>query len=86
MSQEEMERVSGGRAVWRTYFTVDDADHALTRVRALGGTVIHEPVAIGTDGRLAAAEDPSGAAFTMWEPWDHFRGAAFWRARCPGVG
>ena len=77
MSQEEMERVSGGRAVWRAYFTGDAADRALTRVRALGGTVIHEPVAIGTDGRLAAAEDPSGAAFTMWEPRDHFGAQLF---------
>ena len=38
----------------------------------LGRTVIHEPIAIGTDGRLAVAQDPTGAAFTLWEPRDHF--------------
>ena len=73
MSEEEMQRVGGGQAVWRSYFTVGDADDALTRVRSLGGTVIHEPIAIGTDGRLAVAQDTTGAAFTMWEPRDHFR-------------
>ena len=82
MSKEDMERMSGGRAVWRAYFTVDDADRALTRVRDLGGTVIHEPVVIGKDGRLAAAQDPTGAAFVMWEPRDHY-GAQV--AREPGA-
>ena len=72
MSEEEMQRFNGGRAVWRSYFTVGDADDALTRVRSLGGTVIHEPIAIGTDGRLAVAQDPTGGVFTMWEPRDHF--------------
>ena len=72
MSEEEMQRVNGGRAVWRSYFTVGDADDALVRVRSLGGTVIHEPIAIGTDGRLAVVQDPTGAAFTLWEPRDHF--------------
>ena len=71
-SKEDLEGMSGGRAVWRAYFTVEDADQALTRVRSLGGTVIHDPVEIGTDGRLAAAQDPTGAAFAMWEPRDHF--------------
>ena len=77
VSQEDLERMSGGRAVWRTYFTVDDADRALEQVRALGGTVIHEPLAIGTDGRLAAAQDPTGAAFAVWEPRDHFGAQVF---------
>ena len=72
MSEEEMQRADGGRAEWRSYFTVHDAGDALTRVRSLGGTVIHEPIAIGTDGRLAVAQDPTGAVFSMWEPRDHF--------------
>ncbi|MDE0206043.1 MAG: VOC family protein [Candidatus Tectomicrobia bacterium] len=71
MSAEDMQRVSGGRAVWRAYFTVADADQALKRVGDLGGTVIHEPIAIGTDGRVAVAQDPTGATFSMWEPGDH---------------
>ena len=82
MGEEEMQRVSGGRAVWRTYFTVDNADDILVRVRSLGGTVIHEPLAIGTDGRLAVAQDPTGAMFTLWEPRDHAGAQAF---REPGA-
>ena len=76
-SKEEMQRMNGGQAVWRSYFTVDDADDVLTRVRSLGGSIIHEPVAIGTDGRLAVAQDPTGAAFSMWEPRDHFGAQVF---------
>ena len=76
MSEEETERV-GGRAVWRAYFTVDDADQAVARVRALGGTVIQEPAAIVSDGRLAVAQDPTGATFTLWEPRNHFGAQVF---------
>ena len=71
MSAQDMQNISGGRAVWRAYFTVGDADQALKRVGDLGGTVIHEPIAIGTDGRAAVAQDPAGAVFSMWEPRDH---------------
>ena len=77
MSGADLQRMSGGRAVWRAYFTVGDADQAVARVRALGGTVIHEPLAVGTDGRLAAAQDPTGAAFVMWEPRDHHGAQVF---------
>ena len=80
--EEEIQRVSSDRAVWRTYFTVDSVDDGLARVRALGGTVVHEPVAIGTDGRLAVAQDPTGAAFTLWETRDHAGAQAF---REPGA-
>ena len=70
MGEEEMKRL-GGRAVWRCYFTVGSAEDASGRVRSLGGTVIHEPIDIGTDGRLVVAQDPTGAVFTVWEPRDH---------------
>lgn len=70
VGEEELKRL-GGRAVWRCYFTVENAEHAADRVRSLGGTVIHEPIDIGTDGRLAVAQDPTGAMFTVWEPKDH---------------
>lgn len=70
VGEEELKRL-GGRAVWRCYFTVENAEHAAGRVRSLGGTVIHEPIDIATDGRLAVAQDPTGALFTVWEPKDH---------------
>lgn len=70
VGEQELKRI-GGRAVWRCYFTVDSAEEAAGRVRSLGGTVIHEPVDIGTDGRLAVAQDPTGALFIVWEPKDH---------------
>jgi predicted enzyme related to lactoylglutathione lyase len=77
MGEEEMKRVNGGRAVWRGYFTVDNADDTLSRARSLGGAVIHEPITIGTDGCLAVVQDPTGASFAVWEPRNHIGAQVF---------
>lgn len=49
---------------WNVYFEVPDADAALERIVALGGTVLR--AAEDTPyGRLAQAADPTGAAFRL---------------------
>jgi predicted enzyme related to lactoylglutathione lyase len=54
-------------AHWSIYFGVDDTDAALTRVEALGGSVVR--AAEDTPyGRLATAADPSGAQFKLVGP------------------
>jgi uncharacterized protein len=55
----------GGR--WVVYFGVADADVALTRISALGGTVV-ETAEDTPHGRLAAAADPNGAYFKLVAP------------------
>jgi predicted enzyme related to lactoylglutathione lyase len=52
-------------AHWRACFTVESNEAALDRVRALGGTVLLEPLDIG-HGTLAMARDPQGAFFTLF--------------------
>jgi predicted enzyme related to lactoylglutathione lyase len=51
-------------AHWTVYFGVADADAALERVVALGGTML-EPAQDTPYGRVAAVADPTGAAFRI---------------------
>ncbi|MFN8216246.1 MAG: VOC family protein [Solirubrobacterales bacterium] len=49
---------------WMVYFAVADADAALAKVGAAGGSVMFGPVDIPA-GRFAIASDPHGAAFAV---------------------
>jgi predicted enzyme related to lactoylglutathione lyase len=51
-------------AHWMTYFSVDDAEGAIEKVQAGGGTVHFGPVDIPV-GRFAMAMDPWGAGFAV---------------------
>ena len=54
----------GEAPAWSVYWEVEDTDAALARVGALGGTVVSE--AMDTPyGRMAAAQDPTGARFKL---------------------
>ncbi|MGR4879457.1 VOC family protein [Streptomyces sp. LARHCF249] len=62
--------VAGELAVpvaWTAYFSVDDADQAVARVRERGGTVGVGPVSYAPRGRAALVADPDGAGFGLWE-------------------
>ena len=52
---------------WVTYVAVDDADEAVARVRAAGGTVEEEPQDAGEGGRAATCADPHGNVFRLWQ-------------------
>jgi predicted enzyme related to lactoylglutathione lyase len=55
-------------AGWNTYFWVDDADEAASKVRDAGGGVESEPVDVPPDaGRTAVFTDPEGAVFRVWQ-------------------
>jgi hypothetical protein len=58
-------------AMWNTYFWVDSADEAASRVRAAGGGVAIEPFDFMDASRIAAFTDPEGAAFRVWEAKEH---------------
>lgn len=55
---------AGAPDQWSVYFEVDDVDAALATITRLGGSVVHpaEPTPYGV---LAAATDPTGAAFKL---------------------
>jgi predicted enzyme related to lactoylglutathione lyase len=75
MPLPENEVRSGVPPHWNSYVTVDDVDDAASKVRALAGQVLSEPVDIMQAGRMAVVADPAGAVFCLWQPSGHI-GAA----------
>jgi predicted enzyme related to lactoylglutathione lyase len=51
---------------WFAYFAVDDLDAQVSRTTDLGGQVLLAPMPV-PGGRIAAAMDPTGAAFGLLE-------------------
>jgi predicted enzyme related to lactoylglutathione lyase len=62
------------RAMWNTYIWVDNADDTVRRVEQEHGRVLAAPFDVPGAGRMAECEDPSGAAFRIWQAREH-RGA-----------
>jgi predicted enzyme related to lactoylglutathione lyase len=62
----------GSPVAWTTYLAVDDVDATLDRVKSAGGSVLMDPLDVFTEGRMAIAADPAGAAFGMWQPGNHY--------------
>jgi uncharacterized protein len=58
-------------AMWNTYFWVDSADEAGSKVRDAGGGVVMEPFDAMDACRMAIFTDPEGAAFCVWEAKEH---------------
>jgi predicted enzyme related to lactoylglutathione lyase len=58
-------------AMWNTYFWVDSADEAVSKVRDAGGGVVAEPFDFLSACRMAVFTDPEGAAFSVWEARGH---------------
>ena len=52
---------------WITGISVADLDAAVARFKADGGKVNSPPTSLGSRGRIAVIEDPTGALFTMIE-------------------
>jgi uncharacterized protein len=61
-------------AMWNTYFWVDSADDAASKVRDAGGGVVVEPFDVMDAGRMAVVTDAEGAAFRVWQAREN-RGA-----------
>lgn len=53
---------------WLVYVAVDDADEAVARIGAVGGSVHRGVQVIPETGRFAILADPQGAAFGVLEP------------------
>ena len=64
----------GGGPGWNTYIEVESVDRSAGDVEQAGGSILAAPFDAPPAGRIAAAADPTGAAFAIWEP--HGRGGA----------
>ncbi|MFE9774421.1 VOC family protein [Streptomyces sp. NPDC005931] len=64
---------------WNVSFAATDADTAVGKVTAAGGTVLLGPTDVFDLGRFAVAADPTGAVFQLWQAGS-FRGAELFNA------
>lgn len=52
---------------WGVYIAVQNADASAARAAELGGKILAAPFDVGDAGRMAIIQDPSGAAFSIWQ-------------------
>jgi predicted enzyme related to lactoylglutathione lyase len=53
--------------VWSTYIATASADDTAQAIKDAGGTVVAEPMDVMDVGRMVVAQDPTGAAFCVWQ-------------------
>jgi predicted enzyme related to lactoylglutathione lyase len=56
---------------WGAYVAADSADEAARKARSLGARVFGEAFDVLDAGRTAMIQDPTGAAFSVWEAKAH---------------
>lgn len=68
-----MTNQSGGAVpdLWSVYIAVTDAAATTDAVKTAGGSVMVEPMAVGTLGTMGVVVDSTGAVIGMWQPGDH---------------
>jgi len=72
MSQMRPEqRQQGIPPYWNLYVAVKSADETTGKATSLGAKVLMAPFDIPQAGRMAVLQDPSGAAFSIWQPGQH---------------
>lgn len=69
--QDAQQQAMGVAPSWLSYISVESADRAAERTRALGGTVLLEPLDVLDVGRMTMIQDPTGAVVALWEPRKH---------------
>src|SRR5215472_5336755 len=65
------ERQHGVPPHWNLYIAVDSADDAVAKAGKLGGTVLAPAFDVMDVGRMAVVQDPTGAAFCVWQAKKH---------------
>lgn len=52
---------------WTTYLATSDVDKTCDAITSNGGTVVMAPMDVAAQGRMAVAQDPTGAFFGLWQ-------------------
>src|SRR5258708_6124729 len=63
---------------WNAYVSVANTDEAVKRAQSLGAKVLAPAFDVMDAGRMAVLQDPTGAAFCVWQAGKH-SGAALLR-------
>jgi uncharacterized protein len=58
-------------SAWTTYIATDDADETASKITGAGGQLLAGPFDVMEVGRMAAAADPGGAVFGIWQSRAH---------------
>src|SRR5687768_13698264 len=61
----------GMPSFWSTYIASDDVDATAAKIREAGGSLMMEPFDVFEAGRMVVAQDPTGAAFGVWQAGAH---------------
>ncbi|GHB14170.1 hydrolase [Streptomyces chryseus] len=56
---------------WGIYFAADDVTALAARIREAGGQMVTDPLPVPPLGTTAAAADPGGAVFGLWQAGSH---------------
>ncbi len=64
-------QMNPGPPAWATYFSVEDVHATASKVTELGGQILMPPMDILDVGKMAVCMDPTGAAFSLWQPLAH---------------
>ncbi|MFE7552559.1 VOC family protein [Streptomyces gardneri] len=59
------------QSAWCLYFSSPDVRATAEKIRSAGGTVLMDPMDVGTFGSMCIAQDPTGVTFGIWQPGDH---------------
>ncbi|MFI9783190.1 VOC family protein [Kitasatospora sp. NPDC051984] len=60
-----------GQSAWVLYLASPDVGATAERIRAAGGSLLLEPMKVGTFGSMALAKDPAGVVFGIWQAGEH---------------
>lgn len=56
---------------WMIYVSVKSADETAKKITAAGGKLYCDPLDVMDVGRMAVAQDPTGATFSIWQAKSH---------------
>lgn len=59
---------AGAPPHWLSFISVADVDESTARARELGAKISKEPFDVNDAGRMSLVQDPTGAAFALWQP------------------
>jgi predicted enzyme related to lactoylglutathione lyase len=62
-----LQSMPGAPSMWMAYVLVEDMEQSVTKVRALGGTVVQDTTEIPGMGWFAVIVDPTGAMLGLWK-------------------
>ncbi|MFT3697289.1 MAG: VOC family protein [Kofleriaceae bacterium] len=56
------------QSYWATHLQVEDAEASAQKAKQLGGTIVVPTMQLGSVGKMAVIEDPTGGHVPLWQP------------------